>query len=120
VRQEGHLGRHAKARTSAAAIMAMSASSSALGSSLTKVSVMNSVCSGSISAFIAAIVRTPGRRADDVAHMVQVLVVAADQAAEHGVGLAAAQHQRADQRVRAPHRRLGTSGVTPSRAIRRR
>jgi hypothetical protein len=54
------LGGRPKRCTSAAAIMAMSASSSALGSSLTKVSVMNSVCSGSISAFIAAMVRTPG------------------------------------------------------------
>ena len=49
-----------KRRTSAAAMTAMSASSSALGSSLTKVSAMNSVCSSSISAFIAASVRRPG------------------------------------------------------------
>ena len=49
-----------KRRTSADAITAMSHNSSALGSSLTKVSVMNSVCSSSISAFIAARVRMPG------------------------------------------------------------
>ena len=48
-----------KRRTSVAAIIAMSHSSSALGSSLTKVSAMNSVCCSSISAFIAASVRWP-------------------------------------------------------------
>ena len=53
-------GGRPKRRTSAAAISAMSASSSALGSSLTKVSAMNSVCLSSVSAFIAAAVRTPG------------------------------------------------------------
>ena len=54
---------------------------------------MNSVCSSSISAFIAASVRAPGAQADDRAHMVQVAVVAADQAAQHAVGFAAAHHQ---------------------------
>ena len=52
-------GGRPKRLTSSAAISAISASSSALGSSLTKVSAMNSVCCSSISAFMAAMVGTP-------------------------------------------------------------
>jgi len=50
-----------KRRTSSAAIRAISASSSALGSSLMKVSVMKRLCSSSISAFIVPITRVQGR-----------------------------------------------------------
>ena len=47
-------GGRPKRRTSSAAISAISASSSAVGCSLMKVSVMKRLCSSSISAFIVA------------------------------------------------------------------
>jgi hypothetical protein len=104
------LGGRPKRRTSAAAIARCRPVPRRSGSSLTKVSAMNSVCWSSISAFIAAI--TCARR--DGRPMTCArgpgAVEAADQAAQHRVGLAAAQHQRRDQRVGAPHRRLGRLG----------
>jgi hypothetical protein len=98
----------------------MSASSSAPGSSLTKVSVMNSVCSGQHQRVHRGHRAHARAAADDVAHMVQVLVVAADQAADHRVGLAAAQHQAEISVFERRTAALATSGVTPSRAIRLR
>ena len=56
-------------------------------------------------------VRAPGFRPITVAHVLEVAVVAADQPAQHRVGVAAAQHHRRDQRVRAPH-----APPSPSRA----
>jgi hypothetical protein len=65
------LGGMPKRRTSSAAISAMSASSSALGSSLTKVSVMNSVCSGQHQRVHRRQPCARRRAADDVAHMLR-------------------------------------------------
>jgi hypothetical protein len=48
-----------------------------------------------------------GLGADDVADVVQVRVVAAHHAAQHGVGVAQVHHQRADHGVGAPHGGLG-------------
>ena len=51
---------------------------------------MNSVRDSSSSAFIAAKSATPGLGTDQLAHMFEVVVVAADDAAQHRIGIAAA------------------------------
>mmetsp|Transcript_6694 Transcript_6694/g.28042 ORF Transcript_6694/g.28042 Transcript_6694/m.28042 type:complete len:406 (-) Transcript_6694:2611-3828(-) len=51
-----------------------------------------------------------GMQADEVAHLLQVAVELADQAADHRVGIAELQRQRADRGVGAAHRRLGHLG----------
>ena len=114
------LGGRPKRRTSADAITAMSHSACASGSSLTKVSVMNSVCSSSVSAFIAARVCTPGlqpmtrrtwsRWASKRPTRPQTMASASPR-----LSISAAMSVF-DRRTAA----LATSGVTPSRAIRPR
>ncbi len=47
---------------------------------------------------------------DDVAHMLKMPVVAAHQAAQHGIGIAQFDHQRGDGGGGAAHRRLGGVG----------
>ena len=46
-------------------------------------------------------------QADDVTNMAQMFVKASDQTAQHGIGVAAFDHQRRDQGVRATYLRLG-------------
>ena len=104
-----------KRRTSSAASSAISATCSALGSRLTCVSQMKSWRPGSISICIAASVRGAVAQADHVAHVAQVVGVAAERAAQHGVGLALAHQHR---------RRAACCGCAspsaPARATRRR
>ena len=80
---------------------------------------MNSVRSPSISAFIAAKPCAPGFRPITLRDMLEVIVEAADQAAQHRVGIAAAQHHATP--ISVLERRIAAfaiSGVTPSRPIR--
>ncbi len=64
---------------------------------------MNRVCSSSIRAFTVARPGAPALRPDHVSDVVQMAVKAADQAADHGVGIAQLDHQGGDQGVGAAH-----------------
>ena len=77
---------------------------------------MNSVRLCSISAFIVASSGTPLRRPMTSLDVLQVRIEAADQAAEHRIGIAQVHHQGGDDGGGAAHGCLGRLGADAAAA----